>query len=228
MRSHTIIRPLAAALLTVSALAVAACGGEEPAGGATSAADREARTARPCSLTRSACASTGSTCPIRSSTGGGVRQRGPDEDVSPDKLEAAEAACRKHMEDVEPPKLSDEQQQAFKEAALAHGRCMREHGIETSPTRRSARVAGSRCGSARGSGIDPGTRSSRTRRRPARTRCRGGRSRDREAGARRRGGRVAVAAGATAAVLADGGGNAGAARDARPPRPPPPRSSAAT
>jgi hypothetical protein len=51
-------------------------------------------------------------------------------DAPPEKLREAEKACAKYREDIEPPELSEEQQQEFKEAALAHARCMREHGID--------------------------------------------------------------------------------------------------
>jgi hypothetical protein len=33
-------------------------------------------------------------------------------------------------EEVEPPELTEEQQKEFQEAALAHARCMGEHGVD--------------------------------------------------------------------------------------------------
>jgi hypothetical protein len=48
----------------------------------------------------------------------------------PEEMRDAENACRKHLEAIEPPELSGEQQEELKEAALAHARCMREHGID--------------------------------------------------------------------------------------------------
>ena len=48
-------------------------------------------------------------------------------------MEAADAACRKYLEAVKPPELSEAQQKEFKEAALAHARCMRENGIANFP-----------------------------------------------------------------------------------------------
>jgi hypothetical protein len=42
----------------------------------------------------------------------------------------AEEACGKYLEAVRPPELSPEQQREFREQALKHARCMREHGIE--------------------------------------------------------------------------------------------------
>jgi hypothetical protein len=46
------------------------------------------------------------------------------------KVERAEEACRKYLEDVRPPELSPEQEREFREQALKHARCMREHGID--------------------------------------------------------------------------------------------------
>ena len=59
----------------------------------------------------------------------GIRLMAP-EGVSPEEMEKAEGACRKHLEAIEPPELTDEQQKEFQEAALAHARCMRDHGID--------------------------------------------------------------------------------------------------
>jgi hypothetical protein len=55
------------------------------------------------------------------------------EGTSPEETREAEQACRKHLDAIEPPELSEEQQEEMKEAALAHARCMREHGIENFP-----------------------------------------------------------------------------------------------
>jgi hypothetical protein len=132
MTTHTLIRPLAAALLAAGALAVAACG-EEQAGGAASSGDRESQN-RDAILAHAQCMRDhGVDVPDPQFHGGRVTQRGPDESVPPEKLREAEEACEKHLEDVEPPELSEEQQQEMKEAALAHARCMREHGIENFP-----------------------------------------------------------------------------------------------
>ena len=59
----------------------------------------------------------------------GIRLTAP-EGVTPEEMEKAEGACRKHLEDIEAPELTEEQQKEFQEAALAHARCMREHGID--------------------------------------------------------------------------------------------------
>ena len=44
--------------------------------------------------------------------------------------DAADKACRKHLEAVKPPEMSPEQEKKFQQAALAQPRCMREHGID--------------------------------------------------------------------------------------------------
>jgi hypothetical protein len=134
MRTHTTIRLHAAALLAACALLATACGGNEAADGATSGADRESK-AREAALKYAQCMREhGVDMPDpQFSDGGGVLQRGPDGDTPREKARDAEQACRKHMEEAEPPKLSEEQQEEFKQAALAHARCMREHGIENFP-----------------------------------------------------------------------------------------------
>jgi hypothetical protein len=135
MRTHTFIRLLAAALLAACALAVAACGGENAAGGGNSAADRESE-AREAQLKYARCMREhGIDMPDPTFEGGGATlQRGPDpEDFPREKLREAEQACEKYLEAIEPPELSEEEQQEFKEAALANARCMREHGIENFP-----------------------------------------------------------------------------------------------
>ena len=74
--------------------------------------------------------------------------------VAPSKMDAADKACRKYLEAVKPPEMSEEQQKEFREAALANARCMREHGIDfPDPTFGANGEARVRIG--RGSGIDP-------------------------------------------------------------------------
>jgi hypothetical protein len=50
--------------------------------------------------------------------------------MSPRKAREAEQACRKYLDAIKPPELTDAQKKEFQEAALAHARCMREHGID--------------------------------------------------------------------------------------------------
>jgi hypothetical protein len=60
--------------------------------------------------------------------GGRLTLRGQPGDEAT--LQRAQEACRKHMEGVQPPEMSEEQQREFRERALAHAECMREHGID--------------------------------------------------------------------------------------------------
>jgi hypothetical protein len=156
MTTHTLIRPLAAALLAAGALAVAACG-EEPAGGASDTrSDREAE-ARDAMLAHAKCMREhGVDMPDPQFDGGRVLQRGPAEgSASPEKVREAEEACKKHLEDIEPPELSPEQQQEMKEAALAHARCMREQGIENFPDPTFDEDGGAQIRIGPGTGLDP-------------------------------------------------------------------------
>jgi hypothetical protein len=57
----------------------------------------------------------------------------PPEGISPRKMEAADKECRKYLEAVTPPELSEAEKKEFKDAALANARCMREHGITNFP-----------------------------------------------------------------------------------------------
>ncbi len=62
---------------------------------------------------------------------GGITMTGPKGgDVAPSKMDKADKACRKYLEAVKPPEMSEEEQKQFREAALANARCMREHGID--------------------------------------------------------------------------------------------------
>jgi hypothetical protein len=154
MTTHTLIRPLAAVLLAAGALTVTACGDEE-AGGASSARDRESQ-ARDAMLAHARCMRDhGIDVPDPQFDGGRVLQRGPDEGASPDKVSEAEEACRKHLEEIEPPELSEEQQQEMREAALAHARCMREHGIEDFPDPTFGEDGGAQIRIDKGAGLDP-------------------------------------------------------------------------
>jgi hypothetical protein len=134
MRPRGVIRVLAAALLAAGAFAVAACGDDNSAGGASSAANRE-REARDAQLKYAQCMREhGIDVPDPQFQDGGTLQAGPEEETVPKaKLREAEQACDKYLEEIEPPKLSEEQQQELRDAALAHSRCMREHGIENFP-----------------------------------------------------------------------------------------------
>jgi hypothetical protein len=152
MRTPLIITLLVAAC----ALPLSACGGEDEAGGATPAADRESE-ARDARLKFAECMREhGVDMPDPSSDGGRQTFRvGPGEDSTPEEFEEAQKACQKYMEDVEPPEMSEEQQEEFKEAALEHARCMREHGIENFPDPTFGENGGAQLRIGPDSGIDP-------------------------------------------------------------------------
>jgi hypothetical protein len=158
LRTHSIIRPLAAALLAACALAVAACGGEDPAGSANSAADRESE-AREAQLKYARCMrehGVDMPDPVFQS-GGGVTQTGPadEDDMKRPKFREAEQACKKYLEAIEAPELSEEESEEFREAALANARCMREHGIENFPDPTFTKDGAAELMIDKGSGIDP-------------------------------------------------------------------------
>jgi hypothetical protein len=126
MRTHIQVRALAAALLTLSAVAVGACGGDSPG---ADAATREQK-ARDAQLAFAKCMRDhGIDMPDPSPNQGGINLRVP-RGTSPAKVDAADKACQKHLEAVRGPDLSPEQEKKFQEAALAQARCMREHGVD--------------------------------------------------------------------------------------------------
>jgi hypothetical protein len=126
MQIPTFIRPLAAALLC--GLALSACGYDDSSG-EPAAADRETAN-RDAMLAYAKCMrDNGVDMPDPAPGERGIRLRAP-EGVTPEEMEAAEEECRPHLDKVEAPELSEEQQKEFQDAALAHARCMREHGID--------------------------------------------------------------------------------------------------
>ena len=128
MRTHIPIRALAAAVLALSALAIAACGEDDGTGG-DSAATREQKN-RDAQLAYARCMrENGIDMPDPSPNQRGIQLSVP-KGTSPDKVDEADKACQKHLEAVKGPDLSPEQEKKFQEAALAQARCMREHGID--------------------------------------------------------------------------------------------------
>jgi hypothetical protein len=153
MRTHTLIRPLLAAVLTGGALAVGACGEESGAGNGAGASDRGDEL-REAGLKYAQCMREHGIDMADPQPGQRGLRLAPPEGVSPKKMDAADEACRKFLEAVKPPELSEEQKKEFQEAALAHSRCMREQGIDfPDPTFDENGGAQVRIG--RGSGIDP-------------------------------------------------------------------------
>jgi hypothetical protein len=152
MRTHTMFRLLAASLLAAGALAVASCGGE---GNASADGDSEAES-RQAALDFAKCMREHGVDMADPGTGGRqVFKVGPGEENTPEEFEEAQEACKKYQEKIKPPELSEEQQQELKEAALAHARCMREHGIENFPDPSFDEDGGAQIRIDKGSGIDP-------------------------------------------------------------------------
>jgi hypothetical protein len=124
------LRPLAAALLAAAALGLAACGGEEetPASAASGATDDEK--VREAQVKFAECMrENGVDMPDPQAGGKQTFKVGGDSGISPEEFERASKACEKYRKDIRP-ELTEEEQQEFKENALAHARCMREHGID--------------------------------------------------------------------------------------------------
>jgi hypothetical protein len=155
MRTHSIIRLLAATALTAGSLALVACGGEPEASGSGAKNDREE--ARDAALDYAKCMREhGVDMPDPQFQGGGIMQRGPDEKTPRATVEKAQEACKEiqeRMEPSEPP--SEAEQKEMKDAALAHARCMRDHGIKNFPDPTFSADGGMTVRIGKGSGIDP-------------------------------------------------------------------------
>jgi hypothetical protein len=121
------------ALLTVplatASLALAACGG---GGGADPASAGDQRSEmREAALDFAKCMREhGVDMPDPTADGGIALRVGPDTGNDPTTTRKAEEACRKHLEKIKPPELSEEQQREFRDRALKFARCMREQGID--------------------------------------------------------------------------------------------------
>jgi hypothetical protein len=118
------IRPLAAVLAASTLAALGACSEEESSGGGSSRAEMREAGVEFAQCMRE----NGVDMPDPEPGGGLMLRAGPGDD--PAAIERAQEKCRKHLEDVRPPEMSDEQQAEFRERALAFARCMREEGID--------------------------------------------------------------------------------------------------
>ena len=153
MRTITVLRPLTAAVLTTSALALAACGGAGAAGDDPAASRQQMRDA---ALKFAQCMREHGIDMPDPKPGGGIQLTLP-RGKTPAEADAADKACRKYLDKVKPPQMSEEQQKQFRDAALANARCMREHGIDMpDPTFGADGTASIRIGSGKGrTGLDP-------------------------------------------------------------------------
>jgi hypothetical protein len=125
-RFHVLTAPIAAA-----SIALAACGGSDSSGGSGGSGSSQADF-REAALKHARCMREhGVDVPDPKVGAGGAIQldmRADEDDKL--KVQRAEEACRKYLEAVRPPELSPEQEREFREEALKHARCMREHGID--------------------------------------------------------------------------------------------------
>jgi hypothetical protein len=148
------IRPVAAALFALAALGLAACGEDTPSATGSAPSKDEMRQAQ---VKFAECMrENGVDMPDPQTEGGMTKFKvGGDSGISPEKFETATKACEKYRKDVRP-ELSAEEQQEFKEQALAHSRCMREHGIDfPDPTFDAEGGARIRIGEKGKSGLNP-------------------------------------------------------------------------
>jgi hypothetical protein len=121
------LRTHAAALLALAALGLAACSEDTPSPGTSGASEDEVRQAR---VKFAECMrEQGVDMPDPSAAGELKLKVGGDSGTSLNEAEAASKACDKYRKNIRP-QVSEEDQQEFKERALAHSRCMREHGID--------------------------------------------------------------------------------------------------
>jgi hypothetical protein len=121
------LRPLAAALLALSALGLAACGEDTPSATGNAASKDEMRQAQ---VKFAECMrENGVDMPDPRTEGGKTVFKVGGDGISPEKFETANKACEKYRKDLRP-QLTEEEQAKFKEDALANARCMREHGID--------------------------------------------------------------------------------------------------
>ncbi len=116
-------------LLAVTALAgLSACGGDDGTAGGAKANDL-----RDAALDYARCMrEQGVDMPDPKTDENGVilADGGEPRAVNSARFADADEQCRKHLDAVEPPKLSEGEQEDFKRQALAHAKCMRDHGVD--------------------------------------------------------------------------------------------------
>jgi hypothetical protein len=112
--------------LATASLALAACGGGDDSSGGS--ADDRAQF-REAALEYAECMRRNGVDMPDPAPGEGLRFTAPPGGPTPT-FERAERECRKHLEEARPPELSEEEEREFRERALEHARCMREHGFD--------------------------------------------------------------------------------------------------
>jgi hypothetical protein len=132
------LRILAAAGLAVAALALVACGGDDPAPASNSSGDGGGRPAGLDAKTKKAMLDFarcmrehGVDMPDpKFDQGGAAVVMNRSRDMTPEQQRAAEQACAKYQKQIKPPPMSEADQAKFRRQALAHAKCMRDHGID--------------------------------------------------------------------------------------------------
>jgi hypothetical protein len=117
---------LLAVPLATASLALAACGGSD---GSTGGSADDRAQFREAALEYAECMRRNGMDMRDPAPGEGLRFTAPPGGPTP-AFERAERECRKYLEDVRPPELSEDEEREFRERALEHARCMREHGID--------------------------------------------------------------------------------------------------
>jgi hypothetical protein len=125
------LRPLAAALLAIAALGIAACGEDTETPAASGAPSSDEDKTREAQVKFAECMrKQGIDMPDPKAGGGpSTFKVGGDSGIDPEEFEDASKECEEYRKDIRP-NLSEEEQAEFKERALEHARCMREHGID--------------------------------------------------------------------------------------------------
>jgi hypothetical protein len=119
------ISALMAPTVAALALALVACGG----GGGTSSGQSDKERFQEAALKHAECMRRhGVDVPDPKPNGGGIVMNG---DVgNPQQFERATKACDEKLGKLPEPQLSANDQREFRDAALKHARCMRDHGID--------------------------------------------------------------------------------------------------
>jgi hypothetical protein len=128
MRSVTCIGVAIAAL----SLGLAACGGDpESEASAGTGAEPSQEQIRESAVKFAQCMRENGVenFPDPQPDGGMAIRVGPESGIDPEEMEAAQKECEHLQEDIRP-QMSEADQAEFKEKALEHARCMREHGID--------------------------------------------------------------------------------------------------
>jgi hypothetical protein len=133
MRTHTLIRPLLAAVLITGALVVGACGEEAGAGDGTGteASDRGDEL-QEAGLKYAQCMREhGIDMPDPQRVGkGGIKLSGGKVDFNDPKMKSAQSACQKYMQIGGGETLDPAKRAKLQESALNYARCMRGQGVD--------------------------------------------------------------------------------------------------